>query len=65
MWLGDTANYFPSTNAYGARIGGGLQLAVGSHMLLGLSPLILNTISSETVRVITAWEPRLWLGFSL
>jgi hypothetical protein len=65
VWLGDTASYFPSTNAYGLRLGGGMQLALGSHMLLGGSPLAFTTVSSETVGVITAWEPRLWLGFDL
>ena len=35
--LGDAANFFPTTNAYGLRLGGGIQLAAGSHVLLGLS----------------------------
>jgi phosphatidylglycerol:prolipoprotein diacylglycerol transferase len=65
VWLGDAANYYPTTNAYGLRLGGGIQLALGSHMLLGVSPFGFTTVSSETVGVITAWEPRLWLGFDL
>ena len=63
--MGDAAKYYPTTNAYGLKLGGGMQLALGGHVLLGASPLVFNTISSETVKVITAWEPRLWLGFSL
>jgi hypothetical protein len=62
VWSGSSSSYFANTNAYGMRLGAGMQLALGSHLLLGASPLEFATTSSETVGVITAWEPRAWLG---
>ena len=62
VWAPDASLYFPTTNAYGIRVAAGAQVALGSHMLLGVSPLAFTTVSSETVGVITAFEPRVWVG---
>lgn len=63
LWAGSAGSYFTNTNAYGARLAGGLQLALGSHVLLGASPIAFSGVSSETVGVITSFEPRVWFGF--
>jgi prolipoprotein diacylglyceryltransferase len=62
QWTGSSGNYFANTNAYGMRLAGGAQLALGPRVLLGVSPVAFSTVSSETVGVITAWEPRAWFG---
>ena len=64
-WAGSSSSYFENTNAYGMRLAVGAQLALGSHVLLGVSPLAFSTLSSQTVGVITGWEPRVWLGLDL
>jgi prolipoprotein diacylglyceryltransferase len=61
-WTGSSGSYFANTNAYGMRLAGGAQLALGSRVLLGASPLAFSTVSSQTVGVITTWEPRAWFG---
>ena len=62
QWTGSSGSYFENTNAYGMRLAAGAQLALGPRVLLGVSPLAFSTVSSETVGVITAWEPRAWFG---
>jgi prolipoprotein diacylglyceryltransferase len=64
LWAPDASAFYPNTNAYGLRLGAGAQLALGSHALLGVSPFAFTTVASETVGVITAYEPRLWVALA-
>jgi prolipoprotein diacylglyceryltransferase len=61
-WFVFDSPYFTSTNAYGLRYALGFQFTSSDRVAFGLTPLALTTTSSETVGVITQWEPRLWLS---
>lgn len=61
-WFDFKSDFFSNTNAYGVRYGAGLQLTLRDRVLLGATPLAFTSTSSETVGVLTQWEPRLWGG---
>jgi phosphatidylglycerol:prolipoprotein diacylglycerol transferase len=62
VWGPNAGSFFPVSNAYGLRLAGGVQYALAPHVLVGASPVAFTTHSSRTVGVITALEPRAWLG---
>jgi prolipoprotein diacylglyceryltransferase len=61
-WFYFDSPFFTNTNAYGVRFATGVQVKLGSRVMLGASPAAFNVTSSDTVGVITQWEPRMWGG---
>jgi prolipoprotein diacylglyceryltransferase len=61
-WFYFDSPFFTNTNAYGVRFATGVQVRLGSRVMLGASPAAFNVTSSDTVGVITQWEPRMWGG---
>ena len=64
-WFLFDSPFFNTTNAWGARYELGLQFLVGSRVLLGTAPLGFNLQASQSIGVLTMWEPRVWVGVGL
>ncbi len=64
-WLFFDSPFFAATNAWGTRFELGMQFPIGSRALLGLTPFAANVLSSQTIGVLTTWEPRFWGGVAL
>ncbi|MEO7327001.1 MAG: prolipoprotein diacylglyceryl transferase family protein [Minicystis sp.] len=64
-WILFDSPFFATTNAWGTRFELGLQFPLGSRGLLGVTPLAGNVMSSQTIGVVTTWEPRFWGGVVL
>ena len=60
----NTPLYEETHGALGFRAGAGLQFIIEDRVLLGLTPLALNVMSSGAVGTITQWEPRGWFGLT-
>jgi hypothetical protein len=61
-WIVFDSPFYAGTNAFGARMQFDMQFAVGSHVLLGLSPLGIGFMNSESIGTVFAYQPRLWGG---
>ncbi|WP_437691150.1 prolipoprotein diacylglyceryl transferase [Sorangium sp. So ce176] len=57
--------YFESVGAFGARFAWGIQLPIGSHLFVGLSPATFLVLGSGDVDALVAYEPGLWVGTGL
>ncbi|WP_437679251.1 prolipoprotein diacylglyceryl transferase [Sorangium sp. So ce131] len=54
--------YFESVGAFGVRFAWGIQLPIGSHLFVGLSPASFLALGSSDVHALLAYEPGLWIG---
>jgi prolipoprotein diacylglyceryltransferase len=54
--------YYGGANAFSLRASGGMAFPIGTRVTLGFTPLGLMLLGSSSVRLVIAYEPRLWLG---
>jgi hypothetical protein len=64
-WFLFDSPFFPSTNAWGVRYELGVQFPVANRVIFGTAPLGFSLVGSQSVGLLTMWEPRIWVGVAL
>jgi hypothetical protein len=59
------SKYFTPVNAFGTRLQFGLGFPIGTHVVIGLTPVDFTLMGSADVKLLVAWEPRVWVKVGL
>ncbi|WP_437782871.1 hypothetical protein [Sorangium sp. So ce1097] len=57
--------YFDGASAFAGRLAWGIQLPIGPHLFVGVSPVSFLVLGSADVDTLLAYEPGLWVGAGL
>lgn len=56
------SRYFANVAAFGLRLGWGIQFPIGSHFVLGFSPVSFMMLAAPDIDTTFAYDPGMWVG---
>lgn len=55
------SKFFEPVNVFGARLQAGMGWPLGTHFLLGISPIVIGVMGSADVKTLFTYEPKFWM----